>query len=109
MEKLSGMYRFDFVGDIRGRGFMTGIELVKDKKTKKPFPPERQIAQLVVETAWKKGLIIYPASGGQFQGVAGDAFMVAPPFIVTQEQLDEIIDILDQTLEEVDKEIRTDN
>jgi len=109
MEKLSDMDRFDFVGDIRGRGFMTGVELVKDKKTKEPFPPERQIGQLVVETAWKKGLIIYPASGGQFQGIAGDAFMVAPPFIATQEELDEIVDILDQALEEVDKEIRADN
>jgi adenosylmethionine-8-amino-7-oxononanoate aminotransferase len=108
MERLSGMYRFDFVGDVRGRGFMTAVELVKDKGTKEPFPREREITRLVTETAWKRGLILYPASGGQVQGVAGDAFMVAPPFIATQEQLDEIIDILDQMLEEVHKEIRAD-
>lgn len=108
MERLSGMYRFDFVGDIRGMGFMTGVELVKDKQSKEPFPPERGVTRLVVETAWKKGLIIYPASGGQVQGLAGDAFMVAPPFITTQEQLDEIIDLLNQTLEEVHEKIRAD-
>jgi adenosylmethionine-8-amino-7-oxononanoate aminotransferase len=108
MERLSGMYRFDFVGDVRGRGFMTAVELVKDKGTKEPFPRERGITRLVTETAYKRGLILYPASGGQVQGVAGDAFMVAPPFIATQEQLDEIIDILDQMLEEVHKEIRAD-
>lgn len=108
MERLSAIYRFDFVGDIRGKGFMTGVELVRDKQTKEPFPRERGTARLVVETAWKKGLIIYPAAGGQVQGVAGDAFMVAPPFIATKEQIDEIIDILDQTLEEAHKEIHAD-
>ncbi len=108
MEGLSSLYRFDFVGDIRGKGFMRGVELVKDKGTKEPFPPERGITKLVVETAWKKGLILYPASGGQVQGVAGDAFMVAPPFITTEEQIDEIIQLLDGTLEEVHREIRAD-
>ena len=106
MERLSSLYRFDFVGDIRGKGFMAGVELVKDKGTKEPFPSERGITRIVLETAWEKGLILYPASGGQVHGVAGDAFMVAPPFIATQQQLDEIIDLLDQTLEEVHKEIR---
>jgi len=109
MEKLSSLYRFDFVGDIRGKGFMTGLELIKDKKTKKPFPPEREVTRLVAETAWKKGLIIYPATSyAQVQGVAGDGFMVAPPFITTKEQIDEIIDVLAQTLEEVHKEVRAD-
>jgi adenosylmethionine-8-amino-7-oxononanoate aminotransferase len=102
------MYRFDFVGDIRGMGFMTGVELVKDKQSKEPFPPERGITRLVVETAWKKGLIIYPASGGQVQGLAGDAFMLAPPFVATEEQIDEIIHILEGALEEVHKQIRAD-
>lgn len=110
MERLSSLYQFDFVGDIRGKGFMTGLELIKDKKTKKPFPVEKGITKLVAETAWKKGLIIYPATSyGQVQGVAGDGFMVAPPFITTKEQIDEIIDVLHQTLEEVYKEIRTDS
>ncbi len=108
MERLSSLYRFDFVGDIRGKGFMRGVELVKDKGTKEPFPPERGITRLVAEIAWKRGLILYPASGGQVHGVAGDAFMVAPPFITTEEQIDEIIHLLDGTLEEVHKEIRVD-
>lgn len=108
MERLSSLYRFDSVGDIRGKGFMRGVELVKDKGTKEPFPSERGITRLVAEIAWKRGLIIYPASGGQVHGVAGDAFMVAPPFIATEEQIDEIIHLLDWTLEEVHKEIRVD-
>jgi adenosylmethionine-8-amino-7-oxononanoate aminotransferase len=102
------MSHFDFVGDIRGKGFMTGLELVLDKKTKTPFPVEKRVTQLVAETAWKKGLIIYPSgSNGQVQGVAGDGFLVAPPLTTTREQIDEIIDLLTDTLTEVQKTIRS--
>jgi len=109
LERLSHVFRFDFVGDIRGKGFMTGIELVMDTKTKTPFPVEKGITKLVAETAWQKGLIIYPsASNGQFQGAAGDGFMVAPPLNTTKKQIDEIIDLLEDTLSEVNKKIRLD-
>jgi adenosylmethionine-8-amino-7-oxononanoate aminotransferase len=108
MERLSGLSRFDFVGDVRGKGFMAGLELVSDKKTKIPFPVEKGVTQLVAETAWKKGLIIYPSgSNGQVQGVAGDGFLVAPPLTTTREQIDEIIDLLTDTLTEVQKTIRS--
>jgi len=107
IKKLSNLYRFDFVGDIRGKGFMIGLELVKDRHTKEPFPVERGITKLVSETAWKRGLIIYPASSnGQVQGIAGDGFMVAPPFITSKEQIDKIVALLDKTLDEVYKKIR---
>ena len=87
MDKLSGLYRFDFVGDVRGKGFMTGVELVKDKKTKEPFSPEKKVTKRVAGAAWKRGLIIYPDdSNGQVQGVAGDEFMVAPPFIAKKKE-----------------------
>jgi len=108
MERLSELYRFDFVGDVRGKGFMAGIELVRDKKTKVPFPPEKKITKRVAEASWKRGLIIYPdESNGQVEGVAGDGFMVAPPFITTKEEIDEIIAILGDSLEEVNQEIRS--
>lgn len=109
MNKLSEFYRLDFVGDVRGKGFMTGIELVKNKKTKEPFPVEKKITKRVAEAAWKRGLIIYPdESNGQVQGTAGDGFMVAPPFITTKAEIDEIIEILGDSLEEVSREIRSD-
>jgi adenosylmethionine-8-amino-7-oxononanoate aminotransferase len=106
IDKLSGFSRYDFVGDIRGKGFMTGIELVKDKQTKEPFLPEKKVTKKVVEAAWKRGLIIYPDdSNGQVQGVAGDGFMVAPPFITAKEEIDEIVSILGESLEEVGRNI----
>lgn len=107
LKKMMGLTRFDFVGDVRGLGFMLGVELVKDTKTKEPYPVELGLTNNIVKTAWDKGLIIYPSSSnGQIQGVAGDGFMVAPPFITTQDQIDEIIDILEQTLDEVKVELK---
>jgi adenosylmethionine-8-amino-7-oxononanoate aminotransferase len=102
LEKLAGLSRFDLVGDVRGKGFMTGIELVKDNLTKKPFLPEEKITRRVAEAAWARGLIVYPdESNGQIQGVSGDGFMVAPPFITTKEEVDEIVRILEESLDEV--------
>jgi adenosylmethionine-8-amino-7-oxononanoate aminotransferase len=106
LEKLGGLSGFNMVGDVRGKGFMTGIELVKEKLTKKPFPPDEHVTKRVAEAAWNRGLIIYPdASNGQVQGVAGDGFMVAPPFITTREEIDQIVRILEESLAEVGRKL----
>jgi adenosylmethionine-8-amino-7-oxononanoate aminotransferase len=106
-KKLIGLYRYDFVGDVRGLGFMLGVEMVKDTETKEPYPVELGLTSKIVKAAWNKGLIIYPSSSnGQVQGVAGDGFMVAPPYITTREQLDEIVAILEQTLDKVGAELK---
>ena len=77
------------VGDIRGRGLFWGIELVKDKTTKQPFPPELKLHSRIKNLAMDAGLICYPG-GGTKDGVSGDHIMLAPPFIVTREHLLEI-------------------
>ena len=106
LEKLAGLSRFELVGDVRGKGFMTGIELVNDKLTKQPFLPEEKVTKRVAEAAWNRGLIIYPDdSNGQVQGVAGDGFMVAPPFITTKEEIDDIVRILEESLDEVGRRL----
>ncbi|MEW5960669.1 MAG: aspartate aminotransferase family protein [Chloroflexota bacterium] len=81
------------IGDIRGRGLMWGLEFVADRETREPFPAERGLAKKVGDAAFDRGLIIYP-SGGNVDGLRGDQVMVAPPFIVTDEQLDEIVGLL---------------
>jgi adenosylmethionine-8-amino-7-oxononanoate aminotransferase len=81
------------VGDIRGRGLMWGVEFVADRNTKAPFPAERRLARKIADAAFERGLIIYPSSGN-VDGLRGDQVMIAPPFIVTDEQLDEIVALL---------------
>ena len=90
----------DYVGDIRGRGLFIGIELVADRATKEPFDPALQLFAQVRARGLDNGLICYP-TGGNVDGVRGDQIIVSPPYIATRAELDEIVDKLAKSLEEV--------
>lgn len=81
------------VGDIRGRGLFQAIELVEDRLTKAPFDPGRKLHAKVKKAAMARGLMVYPM-GGTIDGQHGDHVLLAPPFIVTAQQIDEIVDRL---------------
>ncbi len=81
------------VGDIRGRGLFQAIELVEDRLTKAPFDPARKLHAKVKKAAMARGLMVYPM-GGTIDGQRGDHVLLAPPFIVTASQIDEIVDRL---------------
>ena len=85
------------VGDVRGRGLMLGVELVADRETRRPFPRAERRAEAVGARAFQAGLITYP-SGGCATGTDGDVVMLAPPFVVTDEELREMVSILDRAL-----------
>jgi adenosylmethionine-8-amino-7-oxononanoate aminotransferase len=85
------------VGDIRGRGLFLALELVEDRKSKRPFPRSRKLAESVRTTALQRGLVCYPSSGSA-DGERGDHVLLAPPFILTDAQVDEIVDKLDAAL-----------
>jgi hypothetical protein len=78
------------VGDIRGRGLLRGIELVADRETKEPFDPALKLHARVRAEAMARGLVCYP-SGGSADGVRGDHVLLAPPFIVSENQIGEIV------------------
>ena len=78
------------VGDIRGRGMFRGIELVADLATKAPFAPDRRLHARIKTAAMDIGLMCYPA-GGTIDGHAGDHILLAPPYIVSESQIDEIV------------------
>jgi adenosylmethionine-8-amino-7-oxononanoate aminotransferase len=88
------------VGDIRGRGFFWGVELVADRATKQTFDPKLRVHAKVKATALANGLACYPM-GGTIDGVAGDHVLLAPPFICTDAQLDELIDKLARSIDAV--------
>lgn len=91
------------VGDIRGIGLMWGVEFVADRATKMPFPPKHHFAQRVADMAFEQGLILYPGHGG-VDGEAGDHVMVAPPLIITEEQMDELVARLAKAISHVQME-----
>jgi adenosylmethionine-8-amino-7-oxononanoate aminotransferase len=85
--------RFEEVGDVRGRGFFIGIELVRNRHTKAPFPRERNLSFDIGARAFADGLICYPGSGN-VDGTNGDTIILAPPYNVTDAELEEIRDRL---------------
>ena len=88
------------VGDLRGRGLFRGIEIVEDRETKEPFDPARGVAGKIKKAAFEAGLICYPMSG-TIDGRRGDHILLAPPFIIEDDQLDELTDKLDQAISAV--------
>lgn len=86
------------VGDIRGRGLFLGIEIVEDRETKTPFDPARQINKKIKKLAFDSGLICYPM-GGTIDGKLGDHVLLAPPFIMEDEQVDEVVGKLTAAIE----------
>jgi len=80
------------VGDVRQRGFMTGIELVADKKTKAPFPPQERMGATVILEARKRGVIIRPL---------GDVIVIMPPLSITEGELEELVAVIYQSIKTV--------
>lgn len=88
--------RFPFVGDVRGKGLLLAFELVSDRETMAPLAKEIDAHVELVEEAYSRGLIIY--SRRTRGGVEGDHFMVCPPLIVNEPQIEEIMEKLTDSL-----------
>ncbi|MFO0996101.1 MAG: aspartate aminotransferase family protein [Alphaproteobacteria bacterium] len=86
------------VGDIRGRGLFWAIELVKDRTTKETFDPKHKLHASINDEMMARGLILYPM-GGTIDGVRGDHIILAPPFNVAESLIDEIVDVLGESVD----------
>lgn len=104
-QELEGlMTRYPFIGDVRGKGLLLAFELVADRDSMAPLPASLNAFTRLVDLAYEHGLIIY--SRRTRGGTVGDHFMVCPPFIVTVEQIGEIIDKLTASLDALAAELR---
>jgi adenosylmethionine-8-amino-7-oxononanoate aminotransferase len=83
---LERLLDLDVVGDLRGLGLLWAVEFVQDKKTKHPFSPERNFAGLVGQAALRRGLLVYPMQGC-VDGIAGDHLLIAPPALISEDQI----------------------
>ena len=86
--------RHDFIGDVRGRGFLQAIEYVSDRDAKTPFDPALRFGEQVTRAAREQGVIVYPRKS--LMGETGDHTLIAPPLITTRAQCDEIVEQLDR-------------
>ena len=85
------------VGDVRGIGLLRAVEFVADKPTKRPFPSEHNFAGRVATAARKRGLLVYPMQGS-VDGISGDHLLLAPPAVITQEQIAWSVDQLSDSV-----------
>lgn len=92
MSALASLRGLEGVGDVRGLGLIAGVEIVADKTTKAPFPADRQFSQRMMDALLAKGL---------YTRVLFDTIAICPPLIVTDTQIDRIVDIIKRTLPEV--------
>ncbi len=86
-----------FVGDIRGRGLFRGLELVSNRAEKTPFGPSLGIAAKIKKSALAEGLICYPMSGTR-DGRLGDHILLAPPFVIQEAQIGEMVTKLSKAI-----------
>jgi adenosylmethionine-8-amino-7-oxononanoate aminotransferase len=103
-KELEKLYAHESVGDIRGIGLFSGIEFVQNKETKEAFHPDTRYNNRVVEACFENGLIVYPGIG-TIDGIYGDHIQVAPPLVVSKEQIDDIIAILGKSMTQVEEQI----
>ncbi|MER8528788.1 aspartate aminotransferase family protein [Mesorhizobium sp. M0814] len=86
------------VGDIRGRGLFRGIELVVDRASKEPFDQRLELNARIKREAMARGLMIYPMAG-TIDGVRGVHVLVAPPFIISKQDIDRIVERLGEAID----------
>lgn len=96
-QRLAGLRGLPFVGDVRGRGLLAGIEFVADPETREPLPRSVAFAETFTQAALDAGLVVWP-NVGHADGRNGDLVMLAPPFVVTEDQIDEIVELFARAL-----------
>ncbi|MGG4266092.1 aspartate aminotransferase family protein [Peribacillus simplex] len=98
--------KFDIIGDVRGKGLLLGLEFVSNRISKTPFARQVGLTTRLVNKAFAKGLLIYPAAGA-IEGIAGDAVILSPPLVITNEEIDRLVKILEASLEELQHELHS--
>ncbi len=86
------------VGDVRGRGLLVGLEFVADRSTRRPFPRAAKLTENIVRNARESGLLVYSGVGCA-DGTSGDTILLGPPFVVTDEELQTVVDRLGDAVE----------
>lgn len=104
LNKLKAKY--PIIGDVRGRGLFSGIEFVADREKREPFPAKWMVGQLITRIAREEfGLIIYPRRS--VWGLSGDHVLIAPPLIINEAEVHEMVGLFDQTLAQFTKHLQT--
>jgi len=106
LNALETLKQHPTVGDVRGKGLMVGIEFVKDKETKETIDKKIAFSSQISKEATKRGLLV-SAGVGCADGQNGDSIHLGPPFIITEEQINDLVNILDNAIFEVESKLNS--
>jgi adenosylmethionine-8-amino-7-oxononanoate aminotransferase len=104
-DRLQGLLRdrlgdHPSVGEIRGRGLLVGLELVADRSTRRPYPRAARVTEGVVAATRAAGVLVYSGTGNA-DGITGDTILLGPPFVITEDELVRVANVLADAIEEV--------
>jgi len=102
--RLAALKEHPLVGDVRGRGLLAGVELVADRQSREPLPRSAAVAESLTTAALEEGLVVWPNTG-HADGTNGDLVMLAPPFVISEAQIDELVGSLSRALARVAERI----
>lgn len=91
------------IGDVRGKGLLLGVEFVRERSSKHPFPPETELHRRITEAAFAEGLIVYPRR--TLGGYEGDHVLVAPPLIISEREIEELLHRFAVAVARVEREL----
>ncbi|MCL7940736.1 aspartate aminotransferase family protein [Halomonas sp. ATCH28] len=95
--------RYSWIGDVRGLGLLWGVELVMDPVERTPFPAASNLFAEMTALAKEEGLLIYPRR--PLNGLAGDHFLVGPPFTISESEAELLLERLSRALDRLDREV----
>ena len=107
LDRLGALSHHHIVGEIRGRGLLIGLELVADRHSRTCFAPECEVTRHLFEACLDEGLIVYPCAG-TVDGRHGDQIMLAPPFIISGDEIDDLVSRLDRAMATVTRNLSHD-
>ena len=97
-------HKHKMIGHVRGKGLLLALELVADRKRKTPFPPDYQVGKRLTQIAYDLGLLIYPRR--PIDGLTGDHVLLAPPLIVTEDEVNQMLHLLNKAFTQLKKELK---
>lgn len=95
---LEALHALPHVGFVRGRGLLAGVEMVEDKGAGSPFPRGARVAETLTRVALDNRLVVWP-NIGHANGTDGDLVMLAPPYTISEEEIDQIVDRLGNAIQ----------
>ncbi|WP_110927799.1 aspartate aminotransferase family protein [Bacillus massiliglaciei] len=107
MEELKRIAKASvYIGDVRGKGLLIGLELVEDKPAKKPFPSKADPVNRLIKAGMEEGIVLYPSAAGA-DGISGAGLIIAPPLTIAKEECDELLSRFEKALKNWQQEMLT--